>query len=274
MSSLDKMLAILDLFDQARTGVQLDDVMRVTQGSRATAYRYLQALAKAGLVAPATGGSHVLGPRIVELDRLVQMTDPLLTSAARPMRDLAEALHANVLLCSYYGNKVLCVDLLWPDRSVDQAYERGRPMPMFRGAMAKTILAHLTPYHLRNIMAWHGPEIRSAGLGEDWEAFRSNMARLRRAGVVVTRGEVVPNLVGIGAPLFDPEGRVLGSLVLAIAEARYDAADTDALASQLAGAARRIGEAIAAFAVSAPKTAPRSARPRRARPALDSYHTW
>jgi DNA-binding IclR family transcriptional regulator len=69
------------------------------------------------------------------------------------------------MLCSFYGDKVMCADLAWPDRSIDEIYERGRPMPLFHGAMAKIVLANLTPYQLRSIMLWHGERIREAGLG-------------------------------------------------------------------------------------------------------------
>ena len=265
MSSLDKMLGILDLFDQDRAGVRLDDVVTSTQASRATAYRYLQSLTDAGLLAPATGGTYVLGPRIIELDRLVRRTDPLLTHAAKPLRELSATLGANVMLCSYYGDKVMCVDLDWPDTSVTRFYERGRPMPMFRGAMAKTILANLSPYHLRNIMEWHAADIREAGLGEDWEEFRGHMARLRKAGIVVTQGEVVADLVGMGAPIFDPELRVLGSLVLAVPQRRFEAADAEVLAARLTATTARINASIASLSGGESGRPTASARPRRSR---------
>lgn len=274
MSSLDKMLGILGLFREERAGVALEDVMALTQASRATAYRYLQSLTEAGLLAPATGGTYGIGPRVVELDRLMRMTDPLITQADRPMRELSAELHANVMLCSYYGDKVMCVDLVWPDQTVEQTYERGRPMPMFQGAMAKTILAHLSPYHLRNIQNWHAEEIAAAGLGENWDAFRATMAGLRRAGIVVTRAEVVPGLIGLGAPLLDADHRILGSLVLAIPERRYDEAGEGAFVGRLRETAGRINAAIARAGEGADGPAPKPPRPRRARRAarVDDFH--
>ncbi|MDE1568601.1 IclR family transcriptional regulator [Aquabacter sp. P-9] len=262
MSSLDKMLKVLDLFGEERMNIQLEDV-QATGASRATAYRYIQSLCDAGLLAPTTGGSYVLGPRIIEMDRLVRRADPLLTGAGGPMRDVSARLGINVMLCSYYGDKVMCADIVWPERSVPEHYERGRPMPMFRGAMAKTILAHLTPYQLRNIMLWHGDQVREAGLGENWEQFRANMSRLRRDGYCITQGEVIPNLVGIGAPVFDAERRILGSVVFALPLARFHAAHTDALVSEIKQLAARITGAIAGQASVGPPQ--RAARPRKIR---------
>lgn len=245
MTSLDKMLGILDLFDDGKTGVQLEDVMRLTQLSRATAYRYLQSLSNAGLLAPAAGGAYVLGSRVIELDRLMRLTDPLLTNASPVMHEVAAALGVNFMLCSYYGDKVMCADLAWPDESLVRVYERGRPMPMFRGAMAQVILSNLTPYQLRSIMLWHGDEIEAAGLGSNWDEFRATMSRMRKAGCVVTRGEVIPDLVGIGAPILDPDKRVLGSLVMILTEAGFARVDAAAMRRQVIEAAGRINERLA-----------------------------
>lgn len=265
MSSLAKMLKILDLFDDKRTGVEIDDAVAATKASRATVYRYLKALSAVGLVAPASGGSFVLGSRIIELDRLMRRTDPLASSARPIMNEVSAKLDLNMMLCCFYGDNVMCAEIVWPDRTVASTYERGRKMPMFHGAMAKLILANLTPYQLRNMMLWHADEIRTAGLGKTWEEFRRAMAQIRKDGSCVTRGEVVRGLVGIGAPVFDPESRILGSIVFAVPDKRVAALGEDALRQQIIAVARRIGDAIASQQKRGGRSAARSARPRRAR---------
>jgi DNA-binding IclR family transcriptional regulator len=264
MSSLDKMLKLLDLFDEGHVSMQLDAAVQATAASRATAYRYIQSLCRCGLLAPATGGSYVLGPRVIELDRLVRRTDPLLTGSSRLIQDASARLNINIMLCSYYGEKVMCADIIWPDRAIPEIYERGRPMPMFRGAMAKTILAHLSPYQLRNLMLWHADQIREAGLGDDWDQFRTRMARLRKDGYCVTRGEVVRGLVGVGAPVFDADKRVLGSVVFAVSEKRFAKAPEGSLSHEIMGLAARITKNIASAAAKAAK-APSRVRPSKSR---------
>lgn len=262
MTSQDKMLSILDLFDSDRVYVLPEDVMQIVGVARATAYRYLQSLSNAGLLAPAAGGAYVLGSRVIELDRLMRMTDPFLTSASPVMHAVAAELGANFMLCSYYGDKVMCADLAWPDESLERLYERGRPMPMFRGAMAQVILSNLSHYQLRSMMLWHADEVAAAGLGANWDEFRTTMTRMRKDGCVVTHGEVIDDLVGIGAPIFDPENRVLGSLVMIMREADHARADAAQIRQQVIAAAERINENLrkAARRTGAPAIA---ARPRR-----------
>jgi DNA-binding IclR family transcriptional regulator len=112
-------------------------------------------------------------------------------------------------------------------------------------------------------MLWHGELMREAGLGENWEQFRSNMSRLRRDGYCITRGEVIPDLVGIGAPVFDAERRVLGSVVFALPEARFQSAGKEELVAEIKTLAARITSAIAGEAGVRP--AQRAARPRKIR---------
>ncbi|QVQ29380.1 IclR family transcriptional regulator [Achromobacter deleyi] len=246
MSTPDRMLSILDLFRDDTTAAFQEDVMAHLECSRATAYRYLKSLTESGLLAPTAGGAYVLGSRIIELDRHLRKHDPLMRAARDVMRATGDELHANLMLCSYYGDKVMCVDRYWTDHSIESSYARGRPFPMFRGATAKPILANLPPYQLRNLMLWHAAEIREAGLGEDWDEFRANLKRLRAAGVCVSHGEVDRGLMGIGAAIFSPEQKVVGSLVFIAAEAHTSAERLDVLQARIQVAAAEVSQNLQA----------------------------
>lgn len=240
MSTPDRMLSILDLFRDDTTAAFQEDVMAHLECSRATAYRYLKSLTESGLLAPTAGGAYVLGSRIIELDRHLRQHDPLMRAAREVMRQTGDELLANLMLCSYYGDKVLCVDRYWPDNSIESSYARGRPFPMFKGATAKPILANLPPYQLRNLMLWHSAEIRDAGLGDDWDEFRANLKRIRTNGVYVSHGEVDQGLMGIGSAIFSPEQKVVGSLVFITAEVRTPPERLDLLKQRIQEAASQV----------------------------------
>ncbi|WP_108459689.1 IclR family transcriptional regulator [Devosia naphthalenivorans] len=265
MSSLDKMLSLLDLFDESCMSIGLEEAMSQADLSQATAYRYLQSLCQSGLLSPANGGRYVLGTRIIEFDRLLRRNDPLLRSAHGKIKDFGTRLSVNVMLCAYYGDKVMCSDQFWIDSRMAQLYERGKSMPMFRGAMAKTILANLTPYQMRNMMLWHADQIRESGLGTDWDEFRKTMAKLRDQRVCITRGEVFPKLVGIGAPIFDAETRVLGSIVFIVDETTLDAARQESLSEEILALAEEITNDIAKLSPEHAGGDVRAARPRKSK---------
>jgi len=245
VSSFDRALGILDLFREGSIRLHVDEVVKLLDTSRATAYRYLGSLCDAGLLSPTSPGTYVLGPRVIELDRLMRIGDPLLTAGRQVMQETSVRLGLNMLLSSYYRDSIMCVDIAWPDPTIPPNYERGRPMSLFRGAMAKIILANLSPYQLRNMALHHADEIRAAGLGADWPAFRAQMAALAREGSCVTKAELMPGSLGVSAPIFDPDRKILGSITFAIPATRFATMDEAGLRAQIVEAAQCVTALIA-----------------------------
>jgi DNA-binding IclR family transcriptional regulator len=244
----DRLLAALALFtidDPEWTVEAAADVLGV---SATTAYRYFKQLTASGLISPVAGAGYRLGPAIVQMDRQIQATDPMLIAARSVMVDLIQ--HApegsTVLLCRLFHDRVMCMHQVMgrgPQSPV--SYERGRLMPLYRGATAKCILAHLPARTLKALFTHRAAEIAAAGLGKNFDDFRNSLATLRRAGVCVSYGEVDPGRVGISAPIFDREHAVLGSLSLVLASARVDDALLERLKPLVADGARNVERIMA-----------------------------
>lgn len=255
MNSLDKMLSVLNLFSDQTSSVTPEDVALLTDVSRSSAYRYLQSLADAGLVTTLPGGGYGLGARILELDRLQRNSDSLLQAARPAMAQNAADHGINLILSRYHGSKVICSHTEWPDSTMLAGYERGLPLPMFHGAMAKVILANLSLYQLRSLMLGHIDAIRDAGLGQDWKKFRLMMTRLRKQGAIVTYGEISKGSVGIAAPIFDGAGHVIGSVAYTMAQSKFESLAETELCETIQQLAATISAALAQEAAPQPPLA-------------------
>jgi DNA-binding IclR family transcriptional regulator len=239
----DRLLGALALFTIERPQWTVEAAAEALGVSAKTAYRYFRQLTGTGLISPVAGAGYTLGPAIVQMERQIQATDPMLIAARTVMVDLIQhaAEGSTVILCRLFHDRVMCMHQVMgrgPQEPV--SYERGRLMPLYRGATAKIILAHLPTRTLKSLFAHDAAEIAAAGLGNNFDAFRNALATLRRAGVCVTHGEVDPGRTGIGAPIFDREGAVLGSLSLALPSARADEAVIARLVPITAAGAREI----------------------------------
>jgi DNA-binding IclR family transcriptional regulator len=256
-SSLEKMLALLDVFTPAAPAWSTEDLIRFSGTSRSTCYRYIKILQDAGLLTPVAGGAWMLGPRVIELDRTMRLCDPVTIGGGPPMRRLARETGHSVLLCVLFSGAVMCVDDVPAAGAPAGLFGRGQRRPLFAGAASKTILAHLPPHQLRGLLARHRTVIASSGLGADWDTFRTALRAIREAGHCVTVGEFRPGILGIAAPLFSPEGGVLGSLGIATEARRVPPNKRLALAEQIMAAAKEACTRIA-------REQPHGARPARA----------
>ncbi|CDX33085.1 conserved hypothetical protein [Mesorhizobium sp. SOD10] len=243
-NTLEKVLGLLGLFTPTRPALTAEKMAAVVGCSMATIYRYVKVLTNAGLLAPAAGGTYVLGARIIELDRQIRLGDPLLAASRDPMVELSRRVGENLLLCSFYGNNVVCIHEEWPDPSYRTSYDRGRPMPLFRGAASKVILANLPPHKLRDLMLKHAEQITSAGLGPNWNAFKSKLRELRKAGYCTAAEEVDPGLAAIAIPLFDGSDQILGSLSITQTLERFKSQPLDKKLALLRETAAKITESL------------------------------
>ena len=225
MRSADRLLGVLKLFSAERSTWTVEEASTVLGVTVSTTYRYFKSLVDAGLLIPVSAAGFGLGPAIIEYDRLIQSSDPMLQAAKPVMAELIKQVPnaSTVLLSRLYGDRAMCVHQIGgADPEEPISYERGRPMPILRGATSKIILAHMGSRVLRRIYERDSRDIARAGLGTSWEEFKKHLDRIRRAGYCVARGEVDPGRVGVSAPVFGMNRQILGSLSFTLPEKQAD----------------------------------------------------
>ena len=194
--------------------------------SVSTTYRYVRDLTEVGLLAPAGAAGYVLGPAIIEYDRQIRQSDPLLNKAVPVARWLLQqaAPGGAVVVSRWYRDRVICLHQeSGGAHPLAASYERGLPMSLFRGATSKIILAYLPDRLLRRLFEARQRDASAAGLGKDWAQFRQSLRALRDAGVCETASEVAAGRIGIAAPIF-ADDKVLGSLSVVLSRRTLTAA--------------------------------------------------
>ncbi|OCW56007.1 IclR family transcriptional regulator [Hoeflea olei] len=240
MDTVTRLVSIFDVLEAAEGPIKIDEIAAALECSVPTAYRYLRALTSAGLAAQTVDGGYGLGPRIIQLDRAMRRSDPFLIRSGEVMAELLPKVDGNLMVCAYYAGSVICIDQAWPDRTIMTSYDRGRAMPLLKGAAGKAILAYQPHHRLRSLMVNQADEIRSARLGRNWSEFQANLKAIRKAGYSLSIGEIDPQNGGIAAPIFDENGKVRGCLVLVNAADHFRKPGLSELADTIIDGARRI----------------------------------
>ena len=245
MAGSDRAISVLQLFTLEQPDWTVEQIRDALDVSISSVYRYVAILEEAGLVTTVANGRYTLGPAIIQFDRQIQFTDPLLRHARPVMTDIARYAPAGtlVILCRRFRNTVLCVHEIANGQALPGiSYERGRPMPLFRGATSKVILAQNTTPELQRLYRAHHLEIEAASLGTTWPEFAKRLAEIRKAKHFIAYAEVDPNRVGIAAPILDANRRILGSLSYVIS--MNDQASATRLAAIVMDGVRDIHKAM------------------------------
>jgi DNA-binding IclR family transcriptional regulator len=237
------MLKVLDLFGEDSPVLSAEDIGAKLNYSRPTGYRYVRELVATGLLVRESGG-YALGPRIIELDWIIRTQDPVLMASRRAVRELAMQGDCGVTQMGMYGDHIVTIHYEPGPRPLEIGFDRGRPMPLFRGAPSKAILAFLPRARLERLYRKHR--------GRGFARFFEEMQAIRKAGYAITFGELDVGKVGIGAPVLRGDRTVAGSVCLVLAKAQYERAEHHALVEKLLESAARISEAIEPRRISIP----------------------
>lgn len=260
VTTSDRLLNILGLFTMERPEWPVEQAAQELGLAVSTAYRYFRSLSKAGLIVSFAAGRYVLGPAIIQYDRQIRLLDPLMTTAQPIMRRLAAQISPQViiLLCRLFRNQVMCVHQESGEHTHSAtSYERGRPMPLFRGAASKIILANMPSRIVSSLYATLAPEFKQAGLGGNWEEVKVKLRALRNAGASITQGELDLGMAGLSVPVFDQSAAVIGSLGIVIEAHRLTPKLVATVTAQLHEASQQITWALSILATGHAATLPR-----------------
>ncbi|NKN38185.1 IclR family transcriptional regulator [Agrobacterium sp. a22-2] len=239
MSSLTKMLLILDLFSVEKPIWSAEEIIQHCGHSRPTGYRYVKELCDAGLLRRAVGG-YSLGPRVIEMDYYIRQCDPLLNACRPIMVRIAQETGCDMLLASMYGSKIMAVHQELAHETGQIAFGRGRPMPLFRGGGSKILLASMTVPQLRKLYGQHSADIAEAGLGATWSEFRKQLLQYRNDGHVISIGELDPNAAGVAVPVPVDDALDPAALVMVTTRTRFNLMEKALLIDIATNAARQI----------------------------------
>lgn len=242
-STADRALEILQLFSEDRRALSGSEIAEHLGVARSTAYRYLQSLTASGFIEEA-GGRFRLGPKILELARVARLGMGLIELARPVMIELAAATHQTALLTRRSGDAVVCLNVVESTRPIRISYEPGQLLALNAGAAAEVLLAWEDEAQVTGLLARTQLERYTDNSLIDTAAMIKRLRRIRVKGLAVARGEVDPDILGVAAPIFGPDGRVRAAVSVASLATRYPAGRGRLLESAVRVAARKVTERL------------------------------
>jgi DNA-binding IclR family transcriptional regulator len=220
--AVERALDVLNAFSHQRPELSLTDIAAHTGLHKATTFRLLTTLCRAGMAMKnPTTGLYRLGFRILALSEVAKTTTGFVSEARPFMRQIRDDLNETVYIAVRVGDERINLDQLEGLRDIRRVVTIGKPSPLYVGSTSRVLLAampddEIAAYFNRTefIPPFPGAKVDAQTL---WRA----VADIRRTGYAETHNKRIAEGSSISAAVRGPANEVLGSLTVSIPIGRY-----------------------------------------------------
>jgi DNA-binding IclR family transcriptional regulator len=268
--AVDRALAVLAALGAARVEASLSELAAELGLNKTTVFRLLGALEREGFVARSVERqTYCLGPALIRLGAQARRATGMHDAAHPVLAALAAETGETATLEVLVGEEVLILDEVHGRFLVGSSPEVGTRWPAHAASTGKVLLAAARFETEPGASPRRGaaPAGRLARLTPNTIGSRAALERelseVWRAGFAVGLEEVELGYVAVGAPVRNPEGRVVAAISIGGPVSRLDGSRIPALSTLVRQAADRISTRLGAPAPGAigsipPGRAPRS----------------
>jgi IclR family acetate operon transcriptional repressor len=154
------------------------------------------------------------------------------------MQEVGETVHLAVL----EDGQVVCVDKAAPDQMVRVEFRVGARLPVHSTALGKALAAFDDSADVRALLR-AAKASRQPGPVPSVAEFREELAGGRAAGVAEARGEYLPDVDSVAAPIRGAGGTVIAAIDVSAPRSRFETAGA-ILRREVEDAAERISEQL------------------------------
>lgn len=210
---VDRALDVLEAVRDAGRPMRLEEISRRLSVAKSSAFRLLCTLERRGYVERHDGGrQYRLGPRWLSYRDVGARHAPLTEAAIPQMRHLLDAFKETVNLGVLSDGEVLYLEMLESSHSFRMAAAVGTRSPVHSTALGKAIAAHLPPSDLDRLIRTRGLHALTPRTITSPAAWKRDLARTRVRGFSDDNGETEAGAACLGAPIFGPDGEVVGAI--------------------------------------------------------------
>lgn len=236
------------LGDSGPGGVRLTEIANRAGLPRPSVHRMLRALAAEGAVSfDARSKRYTLGLGLFVLAARAGDTLGLRDLARPTLLRLTASLGETLFLLVHNGYDAICIERSagsLPIRSFTG--DIGGRVPLGIGQGSTAILAFLPPAEQDEVIRHNLPRISDIG-GPDEATLRAELAAVRRDGYCGGAAGLIPGMAGLGAPIFDQDGRAVAAISIGTTTDRLTPDRRAVMAEMLKREAAGIGRGINPF---------------------------
>ena len=238
IDSVAKALEVLDCFTIDEPELSLKQLSAKTGLYKSRIIRLCGTLCAHGYLIH-TDSAYKLGPKLMILGKVYQRTNPL-TSVARPiMKRLSALTGETTKIFVIDGNLRLCLMREIGPSPLRYAINEGDKQELYAGAGGKVLLAYAPELFRHEIIRNSLKQLTPATI-VDPIILERDLETIRRQGYAFTKGELVPEVAGLAAPVYNHDNFVCAAFTITGPEQRFTKERVKIMLGQLLEATREL----------------------------------
>lgn len=223
--TLAKGLSVLEFLVESKTSCSVSDVAQAFSLVPSNAHRTLKTLVALGYVRQSADSRYEPSLRLFELGSQVVGALDIRRVAHQAMAALAADTLETIHLVARDGDQVVYLDKIDSPQPVAAYSHIGGRAPAQCVASGKALLALSMPTQTSQGLAWLKktlPDLRAYTPHSHvkYQALFDDLSQVREQGYATNRGEWREDVSGLGAPVFDGRGQVVGAMGISLPSIR------------------------------------------------------
>ena len=242
--SAERVADVLLALTHADGDIGVSAISRRLGLSKAVVHRILQSLTSRELarVDPTTRG-YGLGPSAIALGARALRRSELRTVAREELILLRNATQETTTLSLLVGDQRAYIDQYEGPQEIKMTVEPGRLYSLHAGASSRAILAFLPASHIQNVLSAGLKPLTDETIQDQDELFEK-LSEVRAKHFAVSQGERQSGAGSVASPVFQSDGRVIGSISVCGPITRFDPASVADHVPKVLAAANRISASL------------------------------
>jgi DNA-binding IclR family transcriptional regulator len=213
IESVDKALRILECFGDKSPEYSLKELSEKTGLYKSRILRLCGTLTAHGFLIR-QNGSYRLGPKLLMLGKVYERGNTLISIARPILKELAALTGESAKLFVLEETKRLCLIREEGPYPLRYAVNEGETFELHAGASGKLLLAFSSEKFREQVLNKKLASMTASTIVER-DRLEKEFENIRECGYASSIGEVVPEVAGISAPVFDHTGNVFAALTVA-----------------------------------------------------------
>lgn len=223
VKSATRALQILKAVGTAKEGlkhIEIANALNIPKGS--LSFLLIDLITEGFLRTDATGKRYIIGPQILSIAGHYLSSLDIVKLSAPIIRDLVAKTNETAGLAVKIGWEVMIVCKENSPEPFKWDLEIGTRFPMYSTAAGKAILAHLDEKEIRDYFHTVPLITKTDRTISDKKTLMSQLEKIRNSALAYAFEEQYDGMIGLAAPVFNNERRVIASIVQPIPTMRFN----------------------------------------------------